>query len=102
VENLDQPSEQFTSIPQGMYWAVVTMTTVGYGDIVPHTALGKFLSAILIILGYSLIIVPTGFVSAELVGAKMIRPVSTQACAHCMREGHDADAEFCKYCGTQL
>lgn len=69
VENLDGPSEQFTSIPQGMYWAVVTMTTVGYGDVVPETVLGKMLSAVLIILGYSLIIVPTGFVSAELVPA---------------------------------
>jgi voltage-gated potassium channel len=103
VENYDQPSEQFTSIPQGMYWAVVTMTTVGYGDIVPETALGKFLSAILIIMGYSLIIVPTGFVSAELVGAKVAtRPVSTQTCTHCMREGHDVDATFCKHCGTRL
>ena len=102
VENVDRPSAQFTSIPQGMYWAVVTMTTVGYGDIVPETALGKFLAAILIIMGYSLIIVPTGFVSAELVGAKMARPVSTQTCAECMREGHDADAAFCKYCGTAL
>ncbi len=103
VENFDQPSEQFTSIPQGMYWAIVTMTTVGYGDIVPETALGKFLSAILIIMGYSLIIVPTGFVSAELVGAKVTtRPVSTQTCSSCMLEGHDVDAAFCKNCGTRL
>jgi len=103
VENFDRPSEQFTSIPEGMYWAVVTMTTVGYGDIVPETALGKFLAAILIIMGYSLIIVPTGFVSAELVGARLTtRPVSTQTCANCMREGHDVDATFCKYCGTRL
>lgn len=102
VENLDGPSSQFTSIPQGMYWAIVTMTTVGYGDIVPETVLGKFLSAILIILGYSLIIVPTGFVSAELVGAKITRPVSTQTCTNCVQEGHDVDATFCKYCGERL
>jgi len=105
VENLDGPSEQFTSIPQGMYWAVVTMTTVGYGDVVPETVLGKMLSAVLIILGYSLIIVPTGFVSAELVGKRMAadgRAVSTQACPNCMREGHDVDAGHCKYCGTRL
>jgi voltage-gated potassium channel len=103
VENFDRPSEQFTSIPQGMYWAVVTMTTVGYGDIVPETALGKFLAAILIILGYSLIIVPTGFVSAELVGAKLTtRPVSTQTCSNCMHEGHDVGATFCKDCGARL
>jgi voltage-gated potassium channel len=102
VENIDRPSEQFTSIPQGMYWAVVTMTTVGYGDIVPETPLGKMLSAVLIILGYSLIIVPTGFISAELVGKNIVRAVSTQTCTNCMREGHDTDAAFCKYCGTRL
>jgi voltage-gated potassium channel len=104
VENLDGPSEQFTSIPMGMYWAVVTMTTVGYGDVVPETVLGKLLSAVLIILGYSLIIVPTGFVSAELVGAKMVPygPVSTQTCPNCMQEGHDVDAAFCKVCGGRL
>ncbi len=103
VENLDGPSSQFTSIPQGMYWAIVTMTTVGYGDIVPETVLGKLLSAILIILGYSLIIVPTGFVSAELVGQRIaMRPVSTQACSNCMHEGHDVDAAHCKYCGERL
>jgi voltage-gated potassium channel len=103
VENFEEPSEQFTSIPQGMYWAIVTMTTVGYGDIVPETPMGKLLSAVLIILGYSLIIVPTGFVSAEFVGAKIAsRPVSTQTCSNCMREGHDVDAAFCKHCGTKL
>lgn len=102
IENMDGPSQQFTSIPQGMYWAVVTMTTVGYGDIVPETVLGKLLSAALIILGYSLIIVPTGFVSAELVGARFERPVSTQSCGNCLREGHDADASYCKFCGTRL
>jgi len=102
VENIGSPSEQFTSIPVGMYWAVVTMTTVGYGDVVPETVLGKLLSAVLIILGYSLIIVPTGFVSAELVEAKIMRPVSTQTCKHCMSEGHDLDAVFCRICGNHL
>ena len=97
----NEPSE-FTSIPQAMYWAVVTMTTVGYGDIVPKTHLGKMLSALLIMIGYSLIIVPTGFVSAELVRSKLSRPVSTQACPHCMAEGHEHDAVHCKYCGGKL
>ena len=96
-----QPQTQFTSIPQAMYWAIVTMTTVGYGDVVPRTTLGKFLSAILIIVGYSLIIVPTGFVSAELVGQQR-RTVTSQACPECMAEGHDADARHCKYCGCVL
>ncbi len=91
----------FTSIPKSIYWAIVTMTTVGYGDITPQTALGQFLSAIVMILGYSIIAVPTGIVSVELAGA-IKDAVSTQTCPACLREGHDADAEFCKYCGARL
>ncbi|MEO2049122.1 MAG: ion transporter [Pirellulales bacterium] len=98
---LDRKSE-FTSIPQSVYWAIVTMTTVGYGDVVPQTAPGKMVAAILILLGYSLIIVPTGFVSAELVGAKSAHTVTTQVCAHCMAESHEPDARYCKLCGEQL
>ena len=85
-----------------MYWATVTMTTVGYGDIVPTTALGKFVAAILILLGYSLIIVPTGFVSAEFIESKRQMSVSTQACPFCMCEGHDSDAVYCKSCSQPL
>ena len=96
-----EPS-QFTSVPQAMYWAIVTMTTVGYGDIVPTTHLGKLLSALLIMVGYSLIIVPSGFVSAELVSSRLSRPVSTQSCPHCMAEGHEHDAVHCRYCGGKL
>ena len=84
-----------------MYWAVVTMTTVGYGDVAPITPLGKVLAAGIMILGYSLIIVPTGFVSAELVLTSRKRP-TTQVCPECMAEGHDADAVHCKYCGGRL
>jgi len=97
----NEPSE-FTSIPQALYWAIVTMTTVGYGDIVPRTPSGKLLSALLIMVGYSLIIVPTGFISAELVSSRLSRPVSTQACLHCMSEGHKHDAVHCKNCGGKL
>ena len=93
---------KFTSIPQSMYWATVTMTTVGYGDIVPTTTIGKFVAAILILLGYSLIIVPTGFVSAEFMESKRQSSLSTQACPFCMLEGHDSDAVFCKSCGKRL
>lgn len=95
----------FTSIPQSMYWAIVTMTTVGYGDIAPVTPLGKFLAAVIMILGYSLIIVPTGIVSAELAhpgGKKTTHWVTTQVCPECMKEGHASDATFCKYCGAKL
>lgn len=90
----------FTSIPTSMYWAVVTMTTVGYGDIAPRTALGQFVAALLMILGYGIIAVPTGIVSVEL--AHATRSVSRQACPACGAEGHDADAAHCKYCGAPL
>ena len=90
----------FTSIPRSLYWAIVTMTTVGYGDIAPRTPLGQLLAAALMILGYSIIAVPTGIVSAELMQAA--RPVSRQACPGCGAEGHDVDAAHCKYCGARL
>jgi voltage-gated potassium channel len=91
----------FTSIPRSIYWAIVTMTTVGYGDISPNTAFGQTLAAIVMILGYSIIAVPTGIVTVELsrVGDQTI---STQACPNCSAEGHDSDAVFCKFCGTRL
>jgi len=90
----------FTSVPVSMYWAVVTMTTVGYGDIAPRTPLGQFLAALVMILGYGIIAVPTGIVSVELAHAS--RAVSRQACPACGVEGHDADAVHCKYCGARL
>ena len=92
----------FTSIPRSVYWAIVTLTTVGYGDISPKTGLGQAIAAIIMILGYSLIVVPTGIVSTEMVAVAAKTPVSTQACPHCGAEGHDHDAVFCKYCGTRL
>ncbi|MDG1872448.1 MAG: ion transporter [Mariniblastus sp.] len=96
---------QFDSIPDGIYWAIVTMTTVGFGDIVPVTFGGKIISAVLILVGYSLIIVPTGFVSAEVIESKRLKTaktVSTKSCPFCICEGHDDDAAFCKYCGEHL
>lgn len=96
-----EKNEQLRSIPDGIYWAIVTMTTVGYGDVVPGTPLGKLVSAVLILLGYSLIIVPTGFVSAELVVASR-NVMSTQSCQHCMAEGHASDAGYCRVCGHKL
>lgn len=97
-----RPESKFTSIPVAMYWAVVTMTTVGYGDIVPQTPLGEFLAALMIIMGYCLIIVPTGIISAEFVHQSGGHKVSTQHCPHCSREGHERDAKFCKFCGGKL
>lgn len=91
----------FTSIPQGIYWAIVTMTTVGYGDVAPHTVLGKFLASVVMIIGYGIIAVPTGIVTVELAGAQKTS-ITTQACPECSAEGHDPDAGFCKYCGAKL
>ncbi len=91
----------FDSIPRSMYWAIVTMTTVGYGDIAPQTVLGQLLAATLMILGYGIIAVPTGIVSAEMVQASR-RPVSTRACPACACEGHEVDALHCRRCGASL
>ncbi len=92
----------FTSIPKSVYWAIVTMTTVGYGDIAPKTVPGQTLAAFIMILGYAVIAVPTGIFSMELVQAARQKPVSTQACPNCAAEGHDVDAKHCKYCGNKL
>jgi voltage-gated potassium channel len=91
----------FTSIPASIYWAIVTMTTVGYGDIAPQTALGKILASAIMIMGYGIIAVPTGIVSVELAGVVKKR-VTTQACPDCGVGGHDHDADHCKYCGAKL
>ena len=99
--NVKVDGNDFDSIPEGIYWAVVTMTTVGFGDTVPKSPPGKFLSAILILVGYSLIIVPTGFVSAEIIEARR-KPISTRSCSTCISEGHDADAKYCKFCSAEL
>ena len=98
---VEGPASGFTSIPISVYWAIVTLTTVGYGDIAPVTPLGRALAACAMILGYGIIAVPTGIVTVELANAAR-GPVSTQACPVCGAEGHDADALFCKRCGASL
>ncbi len=91
----------FTSIPRSIYWAIVTLTTVGYGDISPVTPLGQFLASFVMIIGYAIIAVPTGIVTTEL--AKQSLPnKSTQVCPYCLAEGHDSDAVFCNKCGKKL
>jgi len=92
----------FTSIPTSIYWAIVTLTTVGFGDITPQTPLGKALASVVMIMGYGIIAVPTGIVTAELTNAGARKRTSTQACPSCSAEGHDADAVYCKYCGAHL
>ena len=90
----------FDNIPKSIYWSVVTLTTVGYGDVVPVTIIGKFLASIIMILGYGIIAVPTGIVSAAI--AKSVSKVTTQSCRVCSKEGHDLDAKHCKFCGSIL
>ncbi|HEY8561313.1 MAG TPA: ion transporter [Pyrinomonadaceae bacterium] len=90
----------FTSIPTSVYWAVVTLTTVGYGDLSPKTPLGKTIASIVMILGYAIIAVPTGIVTAEL--TRKSKQLSTQVCPECHSQDHDADAVFCKYCSAKL
>jgi voltage-gated potassium channel len=91
----------FDSIPRGMYWAIVTMTTVGFGDITPKTVLGQFIASVLMIMGYGVLAVPTGIVSVELAAASR-HVINPEACPGCGAEGHDADAVHCKHCGTRL
>jgi voltage-gated potassium channel len=98
---IEEEENGFTSIPRSVYWAVVTLTTVGYGDISPKSGMGQFLAAIVMILGYSIIAVPTGIVTVELSRAQTGK-MSSQACPNCSAEGHDRDAQYCKFCGTKL
>jgi voltage-gated potassium channel len=90
----------FTDIPTSIYWAIVTITTVGYGDLSPKTPLGRLLAALVMILGYAIIAVPTGIVTVEL--SRQKPETTTQFCPQCHAEGHDADAVHCKYCGAFL
>jgi len=98
---VEGPENGFTSIPRGLYWAVVTMTTVGYGDISPQTNLGQAIAAVIMVLGYGIIAVPTGIVTAELARPTQTT-VSGQACPSCGAGGHDVDAVFCRLCGSRM
>ena len=97
---IETPESGFTSIPISIYWAIVTLTTVGYGDIAPQTVLGQTLASLIMIIGYAIIAVPTGIVGAQL--AKTTPRTNTQSCPQCSLEGHDNDAKYCKYCGGKL
>lgn len=90
----------FTSIPRSIYWSIVTLTTVGYGDIAPQTPLGQFIASITVIIGYAIIAIPTGIVSSEMTKKKI--ELNTQSCPNCSYDGHKDDAEFCYHCGTKL
>ena len=92
----------FTSIPRSIYWCVVTLTTVGYGDIAPETPLGQFLAAIIMIMGYGIIAVPTGIVSAEISIKKRTIDTNTKSCLNCLTDTHSDDALYCNQCGNSL
>lgn len=98
---VEGPRYGFTSIPRSIYWTIVTITTVGYGDITPQTVLGQFISTLAMLTGYSIIAIPTGIVSAELI-AEAHRLRSQTVCAQCGKGNHEREASFCKYCGSDL
>lgn len=103
---VEGPKNGYTSIPVAMYWATVTMTTVGYGDITPHTNLGKAIASFMMLLGWGILAVPTGIVTAEMTlrhgAGRQDSARSERACAACGTRGHDADARFCKHCGAAM
>jgi voltage-gated potassium channel len=98
---IEGPQNGFSTIPKSIYWAIVTITTVGYGDVVPHTSLGQVVASVGMLTGYAIIAVPTGIITAEL-ALEINREKTRINCSNCERIGHDADAKHCKYCGTTL
>jgi voltage-gated potassium channel len=98
---VEGPAHGVDSIPRGVYWAIVTLTTVGYGDISPATPLGQALASVVMIMGYAIIAVPTGIITVEL-GRVQQRQVVQRTCSQCGRERHDVDAQYCKVCGGAL
>jgi voltage-gated potassium channel len=98
---IEGPESGFNSIPRGIYWAIVTLTTVGYGDITPDTILGQFVASIIMILGYSIIAVPTGIISSEMMKTNTMMQ-SNKQCDHCRSLVHTEDAKYCRHCGEKL
>lgn len=92
----------FTSIPMSIYWAITTMTTVGFGDITPKTDLGRSIASLMMLLGWGILAVPTGIVSAEFTARRVGREPTTRTCHDCLSEGHEASARFCRDCGAAL
>jgi len=99
---VEGPGNGFTSIPLSVYWAVTTMTTVGFGDITPQTDLGRLIASVMMLLGWGTLAVPTGIVSAEFTAQRMHRRPTTRTCHECLSEGHLPNARFCRDCGAEL
>lgn len=98
---VEGPEHGFTSIPKSIYWTIVTITTVGYGDITPQTAIGQVVASMAMLTGYSIIAVPTGILTAEL-ATEMQRERIGRQCRNCRKSGHDRDAVHCKFCGAEI
>jgi voltage-gated potassium channel len=92
----------FTNIPKSIYWAIVTLTTVGFGDIAPQTPLGQLIASAIMILGYSIIAIPTGIVSSEMTKTDTKIATNTQSCPSCLKDKHEENALFCYHCGSTL
>ncbi len=98
---VEGPEHGFTSIPRSLYWTIVTITTVGYGDITPHTIIGQLIAALVMLTGYSIIAVPTGIFTAA-IAQEMQRQRSLKTCQNCHKSGHEQDADYCRLCGAEL
>ncbi len=98
---IEGPANGFTSIPTSIYWAISTMTTVGFGDITPKTDLGRFITSIMMLMGWGTLAVPTGIVTAELASSRN-EQITTRTCKECMSEGHAATDQYCRHCGAKL
>ena len=99
---VEGPSNGFTNIPVSVYWAITTMTTVGFGDITPKTEIGRVIASLMMLLGWGTLAVPTGIVSAEFTAQRLPRETTTRTCHECLSEGHTASARFCRDCGARL
>lgn len=98
---VEGPENGFSSIPKSIYWTIVTITTVGYGDITPKTELGQAIAALTMLIGYSIIAIPTGILTAE-ISQEIGRHRDLRRCSNCLKTGHDQDAEYCNKCGSEL
>jgi len=99
---VEGPANGFTSIPTSVYWAITTMTTVGFGDITPKTDLGRLIASVMMLLGWGTLAVPTGIVTAEMTARRMGPAPTTRTCQECLSEGHLPEAVFCQHCGARL
>ena len=99
---VEGPVNGFSSIPTSVYWAITTMTTVGFGDITPKTDLGRLIASMMMLLGWGTLAVPTGIVTAEMSAARFAQTPTTRTCHECLTEGHAADSSFCMHCGARL